>query len=180
VLRRFVLERVDLSGCIAQSIKSHGAYFSEVSFLALEECEMTVAGFDTIINSLPNLQVLHIGLDCRESEDGSGVIDGTRRILTELRVWPGISDELYAYIIDFLPARRVRFIEDTRNIFIRHTQKDFMEVGQEWASRYLTKNEETVQECLVIDPEEKIYWKVDLVSLRRGKPFLTPCISIEV
>jgi len=165
VLRNLNLHRVDFSGCIARVIKNSASYFSEVCQLAVSVSQINLAVLHTIINSLPNLQALLLGNLCRESENsGSGPIEGTRRILTEVRIWRDIDDELYEYIIEFLPARRVMFVGYTtacRTPDCEHhynpPKNKTIDLDEEWGWRYLEKNKDTVQKYLVVD--SKGIWK---------------------
>ena len=101
----------DPKRCFARCFRQQTSSFSNVDQLDTFNCKIDLNIFDMIIRSLPNLKVLAIGYWCSEhTNEPLDTKEWTGLTLNKLRISDDCSDQLYEYIIRFLPAREVIFL----------------------------------------------------------------------
>ena len=130
-----------LSGCIARSFKEHSSYFSNVTQLIIYSCRIDLSIFDMIIRSLPNFKGLVINCARADTHEYEPLDDKERTslMLNKLIIGDCCCDQIYEYVIRFLPARHIIFEPD-------HYQQA---VNREWADRYLIRHKDVVETSFI-------------------------------
>ena len=147
-IRALDLTGNDLLGCFARCFREQTSSFSNIEQLHIYNCKIDLNLFHMIIRSVPKLKVLIINGGCSEhTHEPLDAKEWTGLTLNELMIDQDCPDQLYEYIIRFLPAREVIF-----------TVADDHQVDRKWADRYLIRHKEMIRSCSFYDDSDDQDW----------------------